>query len=1240
MRRVLAIVLAIALMFSYLPAAEMSVSAATKKPLKFSKKKVTINLATKKTKTIKLKVTKKFKKKFKWSGKVKWKITKGKKLISIKKKGKYKNKIKITGKKVGNAKIRAKYKGKKYTLKVKVINDASIPEPTNPTQAQTSQSQEQTVVPTTEDSIPITVGPVTVQPTTQAPQTQATTRVTTQAPQTQATTRATTTAQQTTTRAATTAQQTTTRAATTAAPTTANPETLQYTPVAGSNEYFYNTNNNAKEIVNIQKPGFAAEEGIYVTVSSGISKVTVNGQDNGFAVDGAGVVVYLTSLTQTYNEVVIKHAEGTSSVIIKKDKQATTQAPQTQATTRAATTAKPGETTTHGEISYDFDPSTLNYEKMSCEGGDDLYYAVYKDVVGRVPFYENAGQVFSMMFSGDLGAANSVLVNGNQPSEGVIVENTVGVIRVNPTKLGDNEYSVVKATFENGEVFIYVIKKGNPGEVVVSTTAQQTTTQQVTTQQPTTTAQPTTEAPTQPPVEEMPEREVKQNVDLMAPEYYDGLDKASCTDQGSGSETMEELFDNNVNTKFFTWDIPIRISWKMKEAVIVKNYSLITAGDTVQYHRNPTKWQLYGSNDATTWIQLDAREGGMVEADNRECTFDTTVRDSYQYFMLQITDRTYVNGGSYGVQLSGIKLHGDVAPATSTLGGSLNYFDSILNNETTLSGNGTNEGVAKLFDGDKSTKMLNVGTGSVAWKMNSEMSVYSYTLKTANDNETYPGRNPQSWYFYGSTNGRDWVKLDAVTNSGIENKNFKDYTYTVNKVGKYSYYKIDFKSLQSGLFQLSEISLNGAAVSPSKYDIMFYKDWNQITNKNYVKELIKLFYNSYPRLYKRWGTGTEPTAITFMADKDYDGVAYCQGTTVCVSVDYANGHPNDIGFFSHEITHSVQQYGGKLNYGGDSYWFTENMANYGGFRYFHWSNPKFVQVYSASDTSLQDWGYQNYGNNKWFFAYMDYRYPTTKDGNGNKKLGLLDSLNKLIKENNTGTEYNDNPYTVGSPFNNVVKEITGYDCIESLRKRYVQELQQGTWTFTGFGNYSDNWVTEDIEGIANPTYPMLGEKTHGNTVATKLGTAVTSGTNLCSGATVLETSGFINDNESAAKFIDGNLNTKWCATMDNVSNGTYRLSGSQHFIQIDLGSEKTFNTYTLYNTSSKEGYGNAVEWEVSISNDGENWTPIDYRSYDNDAISSFDVGTRKARYVMFNVFNADNGGSGTARLYEFQLYNR
>jgi hypothetical protein len=320
-------------------------------------------------------------------------------------------------------------------------------------------------------------------------------------------------------------------------------------------------------------------------------------------------------------------------------------------------------------------------------------------------------------------------------------------------------------------------------------------------------------------------------------------------------------------------------------------------------------------------------------------------------------------------------------------------------------------------------------------------------------------------------------------------------------------------------------------------------------------------------------------------------------------------------------------------------WWTENMANYGGFRYFHWSNPKYVQIYEASDTSLQDWGYEQYGNNKWFFAYMDYKYPTTKDASGNIKYGLIDSINKLIKDNSTGSAYTDDPYLSGSPFNNVVKEITGYDTIEELRLKYVEELQNGTWTFTGFADYSDNWITEDIEGVDNPDYPTIQEKTHGTNTASQLSSAVTSGTNLCSTASVYDCSGYTNANESPEKLIDGNLSTKWCATTSSVTNPTYKLSGVAHWIMLDLGEEKEFNTYTLYNTQTKEGYGNMTEWEVLTSNDAKTWTSVDYQPSNNSSIASFNVGSQKARYIFLKVFTPDDG-TGTLRLYEFQLYNK
>ncbi|MCR5836582.1 MAG: glutamate-rich protein 5 [Lachnospiraceae bacterium] len=69
--------------------------------------------------------------------------------------------------------------------------------------------------------------------------------------------------------------------------------------------------------VSIQKPAFAEYEGIYLTVPSGISSVSVNGVTEGVCgIDGAGVVVYLQALTKKTNTVVITHALGVCNITV------------------------------------------------------------------------------------------------------------------------------------------------------------------------------------------------------------------------------------------------------------------------------------------------------------------------------------------------------------------------------------------------------------------------------------------------------------------------------------------------------------------------------------------------------------------------------------------------------------------------------------------------------------------------------------------------------------------------------------------------------------------------------------------------------------------------------------------------------------------------------------------------------------------------------------------------------------
>lgn len=75
--------------------------------------------------------------------------------------------------------------------------------------------------------------------------------------------------------------------------------------VAGSDNKYKVLHECLTRVVSVQQPGWAEERGIYVSVSAGISDCSVNG-----AIDGAGMILYLSSFTAKETEVTINYAGG------------------------------------------------------------------------------------------------------------------------------------------------------------------------------------------------------------------------------------------------------------------------------------------------------------------------------------------------------------------------------------------------------------------------------------------------------------------------------------------------------------------------------------------------------------------------------------------------------------------------------------------------------------------------------------------------------------------------------------------------------------------------------------------------------------------------------------------------------------------------------------------------------------------------------------------------------------------
>ncbi len=437
-------------------------------------------------------------------------------------------------------------------------------------------------------------------------------------------------------------------------------------------------------------------------------------------------------------------------------------------------------------------------------------------------------------------------------------------------------------------------------------------------------------------------------------------------------------------------------------------------------------------------------------------------------------------------------------------------------------------------------------------------------------------------------------------------------------------------------------------VVASKYDspyrLVFQGDWTYLNDESYFEKFIDLFYNVYPRLNARWGgTGKEPQTITVKGRLDYSGVAYASGSTIGYSINYLNNGSNRIGSLSHELTHLVQKY--HYQYGTDDdasnnpdHWFTENMANYGRHRY--WAYGYCTDFIEEKDPQKsKDWNYSEYGNSQLFFSWMDWMYPS-KDLDGDGKVttmeerGLLDYLVYMSKEW-TGDNIDDDPYVVGSVFNNWVKDKTGYLTLDLLRQEFARQIDAGEWTFAGFRDYPDNFVTENIAGIPNPDYPMHEELQPTAKTNPVLAAAVTTGNNLCATATIYKAASEpTGDTYSASKLIDGDLETRYQASR---ATNLYNLNKICNEIIIDLGAIKTFDTYTLVCYNNRDAYI-AKAWEILVSDDGATFTAIDYQKDNTEATVSVTFDEVSARYVKIRMFEPD-ATSGITRLCEFMLFD-
>ena len=152
------------------------------------------------------------------------------------------------------------------------------------------------------------------------------------------------------------------------------------------------------------------------------------------------------------------------------------------------------ETTTENQYSdWEFNPADLTYTDVECNGSEDTqealgYSAKEATLEGITPWYGDGGNTFMIQYADpdDEGVGATVTINGEEAAEGVVKETARGLVKIAPTSLPDNSYTLLQVTLPSGKNATFVIKKGNP-QVEPSTTAEDATTDSAETQDTTTT---------------------------------------------------------------------------------------------------------------------------------------------------------------------------------------------------------------------------------------------------------------------------------------------------------------------------------------------------------------------------------------------------------------------------------------------------------------------------------------------------------------------------------------------------------------------------------------------------------------------------------------------------------------------------------------------------------------------------------------------------------------------------------
>lgn len=267
-------------------------------------------------------------------------------------------------------------------------------------------------------------------------------------------------------------------------------------------------------------------------------------------------------------------------------------------------------------------------------------------------------------------------------------------------------------------------------------------------------------------------------------------------ENGSG-EGLAKLFDGDASSKWLDFSGTTWVKMSFAKPTMLDAYTLTSANDHVE--RDPVSWTFSGSNDGVNWTVIDSRSGQSWASRFQARDFVLAQRTAaYTYFRFEFR----ATSGSI-TQLAELELTGVQSGATTT--GSI--VEVVPAAYSARGENGAGEGLAKLFDGDASTKWLDFsGTTWVRMSFSKPTMLEAYSLTSAND---YVERDPVSWTLSGSNDGVTWTVIESRTGQTWQSRFLTRDFALAQRTAAYTYFQFSFQAQAGGITQLAELELFG-----------------------------------------------------------------------------------------------------------------------------------------------------------------------------------------------------------------------------------------------------------------------------------------------------------------------------------------------------------------------------------------------------------------------------------------------